>query len=144
MHKDLGANLHSGAIQSRVTQRPWLYVKQKVYMYDEWMDNHYMELSTYFQDFIFYNKLRWDFNKDFKVVTIQRNTINDAYIHTLSHLKEQAVLTSVRITLFSHLVTWSTDLNKLLNISLWSLLHNRPLCTQPLHNIHTKQKVKPT
>ena len=38
------------------------------------------------------------------------------------YLKKQTVLTSVRITLLCHLVTRSTNLHELFNISFWSFL----------------------
>ena len=46
------------------------------------------------------------------------------YMH-IWYLKEQTVLTSIRITLFGHFVTRSTDLYKLLYISFWSLLQTQ-------------------
>ena len=60
---------------------------------------------------------------------IQSHTANIILLQTIlthiRYLKEQTVLTCIRITLFGHLVTRSTNLYKLFYISFWSLLQTQ-------------------
>ena len=57
-------------------------------------------------------------------VTHTENTLHTILTH-IRYLKEQTVLTCIRITLLGHLVARSTDLYKLFYISFGSLLQTQ-------------------